>query len=110
MSPDMYGTHVSPRAFRRLAGAGAVAILVVMTGYGCRKAQANTIPQVPLDMPAPPPRVVEVSDPLSLPIVTLPEEPVRNTPPRPRPAPPQRTESRPADQKPEVPPDAPRTD
>lgn len=67
----------------------------------------------PLDMPPPPPRVVEVRDPEVPPPVSLPEEPPRNTPPRsrpagtatdaPRPAEPSRTEppadvARPADE------------
>lgn len=50
------------------------------------QAKAVAIPEA-LDMPAPPPRVVEVKDPEVLPPVPLPEEPVRNTPLRPRPAP-----------------------
>ena len=73
----------------------------------CVRGEAKTRPDVPLNMPAPPPRLVEVSDPPSPPIVTLPEEPVRTVPPRPVSAPPQRTEARPPDARPE-PTDAPR--
>lgn len=70
---------------------------------GCLRAHARTQPDVPLAMPAPPPRVVEVSDPELPPIVSLPEEPVRDALPRPRPTPPpQRSDARP--------PEAPRPD
>lgn len=58
---------------------------------GCLRAQARSV-EIPLDMPAPPPRIVEVADPDVPPIVPLPEEPARSTP-RLRPAPP-RTENR----------------
>ena len=52
------------------------------------QARAVTAP-APLDMPEPPPRVVEVRQPDVPPPVSLPEEPVRNTPPpRTRPSPP----------------------
>lgn len=51
---------------------------------GCMRGQAQTVPDVPLDVPAPPPRVVEVVEPEDAPIIPLPEEPVRTTPPRPR--------------------------
>lgn len=47
------------------------------------QARAVTAP-APLDMPQPPPRVVEVHEPEMPPPVPLPEEPVRNTPPRTR--------------------------
>src|SRR5262245_30886730 len=54
--------------------------------FGLR-AKAVTMP-TPLDMPEPPPRVVEVHEPEAPPPISLPEEPVRNTPAPPRPTPP----------------------
>jgi hypothetical protein len=63
----------------------------------CLHAQAKTVAEVPLDMPAPPERVVEVSDPSVPAIVSVPEEPARPEPTRPRPAPPARTEARPSE-------------
>jgi hypothetical protein len=50
------------------------------------RARAVTAPE-PLNMPEPPPRVVEVREPDVPPPIPLPEEPVRNTPTRPRPTP-----------------------
>ena len=49
--------------------------------FGLR-AKAVTVPTV-LDMPDPPPRVVEVHEPETPPPIPLPEEPVRTTPTRP---------------------------
>jgi hypothetical protein len=52
----------------------------------------------PLDMPAPPPRVVETTDPEMPQPIPLPGEPARNAPSRARPTPPPRTEApRPAE-------------
>jgi hypothetical protein len=67
---------------------------------GCVRAHAKTVAELPpLDMPAPPPRVVEASDPEMPQPVGLPGEPARDTPARPRPATPTRVEApRPADQ------------
>jgi len=68
--------------------------------FGLR-ARAVTAP-TPLDMPVPPPRVVDVREPDVPPPIPLPEEPVRNTPIRPpsrpatepaRPAPPSAPET-----------------
>lgn len=110
MNPDTHeGTNVRTRSLGRLARTVAPLILCAIVLPGCLKGQAKTVPDVPLDMPAPPPRVVEVSVPTSPLIVPLPEEPIRNTPPRP--APPQRTEVRPPEQKPDVVPvDQPRSE
>jgi hypothetical protein len=73
--------------------------------FGLR-ARAVTAPE-PLDMPEPPPRVVEVREPDVPPPIPLPEEPVRNTPTRPRPSPPQAEQTRPAQTPPpEAPADA----
>lgn len=53
----------------------------------CAHGQAKTIVELPpLDMPAPPPRVVEAVEPQQAPVVSLPDEP--HTPVRSRPNPP----------------------
>ena len=71
----------------------AVAFLCLMVSAslasGCfgLRARAVTMP-TPLDMPEPPPRVVEVHEPDVPPPIPLPEEPVRSTPTRPPPTPP----------------------
>ena len=72
---------------------------------GCVRAQAKVTPDQPLDMPAPPPREVDVADtepPAPLPLVS---EPARNAPARSRPTrEPQRTEpQRPDATKPDQP-------
>jgi hypothetical protein len=64
----------------------ALCTAAAMLGTGCFGAQAKAVVVPALDMPAPPPRVVEVSTPVPPPPVSLPEEPVRNTPPREQPA------------------------
>ncbi len=46
----------------------------------CSGARAQTVVAQPLDMPVPPPREVEVSNPAILPPVSLPEEPTRTAP------------------------------
>src|SRR4029077_7999053 len=69
--------------------------LAGLLASGCLHAQAKTVAEVPLDMPAPPERVVEVIDPNVPPIVSVPEEPARPEPTRPRPAPPARSDARP---------------
>lgn len=75
--------------------ASALALAAALVAAGCFRAQAKAFPEAPpLEMPSPPPRVVEVTDPEVPPPVPLPEEPARTPPFRPRPAPPtQRTES-----------------
>jgi hypothetical protein len=80
---------------------------VALLTSACIHAQAKTAADVPLDMPAPPPRVVEVSDPGMPPLVSVPEQPARPEPSRPRPAPPVRTDTRPAEP---ARPESPRTD
>jgi hypothetical protein len=57
---------------------------------GCTRAQAKVTPDQPLDVPAPPPREVEVADSEPPPPVALVPEPARNAPSRPRPATPSR--------------------
>jgi hypothetical protein len=77
-------------SFRSRSRALAFLPLVVCAWLtaGCfgLRARAVTVP-TPLDMPEPPPRVVEVHEPDVPPPIPLPEEPVRNTPTRPRPTP-----------------------
>jgi outer membrane biosynthesis protein TonB len=66
-----------------------VAVCACLTSacFGLR-ARAVMAP-TPLDMPEPPPRVVEVREPDVPPPIPLPEEPVRNTPTRPPSRPPE---------------------
>lgn len=73
--------------------------LVACLASGCIRGQARTTPNLPpLDVPLPPPRLVEAAEEVPPPEpLTLPAEPVRSAlpPPRPRtpPAPAQQTES-----------------
>jgi len=63
-------------------------LLVLVFTSGCMRAAAKTTPDAPpLDMPAPPPREVEPSEPEAPQPVPLVSEPARNAPPRARPAP-----------------------
>ena len=79
------------------AVAGGAVLLMLAGGLwstACARAQAKAVPDPPaLDMPAPPPRVVEVSDPGIPPPLPLPVEPERNPPPRSRPSPPAKAEA-----------------
>jgi hypothetical protein len=81
--------------------------LVAGLASGCVRTHARTTPNVPpLDVPLPPPRLVEAAETTPPPEpLTLPAEPVRSTLPRPRtpPVPAQQTEST----KPPEPPKAP---
>jgi hypothetical protein len=75
----------------------------------CTRAQAKVTPDQPLEVPAPPPRELEVTDSEPPPPMSLVPEPARNTPQRARPATtprePQRTEpARPDAARPEAPP------
>ncbi len=72
---------------------------------GCAHAQARTQPELPpLDMPAPPPRVVEANEPAQPPQIALPEAPSTNIRPQPPATPPRTDAARPADaQKPDQP-------
>jgi hypothetical protein len=64
---------------------------------GCFGLRAKAVmAPTPLDMPEPPPRVVEVREPEMPPPIPLPEEPVRNTPTRPGPNRPATEPARPA--------------
>jgi outer membrane biosynthesis protein TonB len=63
-------------------------LLVSILASGCMRAAAKTTPDAPpLDMPAPPAREVEPSEPETPQPVPLVAEPARNAPPRARPAP-----------------------
>ena len=91
--------QVTPRpSFRseRRAFAFLSVMVCASLASGCfgLRARAVTMP-TPLDMPEPPPRVVEVHEPEAPPPIPLPEEPVRNTPTRPRPTPPAAENPRP---------------
>jgi hypothetical protein len=75
----------------------------------CSRAKAKTVPDAPLDVPAPPPRDVETADTEPPPPVPLAQEPARNTPPRTRtntPPPreqPRTEQTRPEPSRPEIP-------
>lgn len=78
---------------------------------GCVRAQAKVTPDQPLEVPAPPPREVDVNDSEPPPPVPLVTEPARNAPPRSRSTQPPRTEpARPDATKPDQPltPEAPK--
>jgi hypothetical protein len=93
-----------------------VAGVLAIGATGCMRAQAKVTPDQPLDVPAPPPREVEVADTEPPPPVSLVPEPARNTPQRARPATrePQRTEparpdaAKPPDPQPSQQPDPPK--
>src|SRR5262245_55016043 len=74
---------ISPPLRHHALGIVPVAVCACL-GSGCfgLRAKAVTAP-TPLDMPEPPPRVVEVREPEMPAPIPLPEEPVRNTPTRP---------------------------
>lgn len=81
-----------------------VIALAAVGASGCTKARAQALPDVPLDVPSAPPRMVEIRDPEQPPIIPLqPDSPPQNTPVRPRPTPTPRTDNRPAEARPEAP-------
>ena len=92
--------HPSKRVFLAFVHFSISAFLVCIGAFlasGCTRAQAKTAPDMPaLEMPAPPPRDVE------LPATEAPHpapsapEPARNAPVRPRPVPPAAEQPRPA--------------
>ena len=88
-----------PPVVSRLLPLAAVALAM----SGCLGARAQVRAEVPLAVPDPPPRVVEVREPEEAPIVPLPDEPAHVTPTMPRRTPPPRVDSRPADPRPETP-------
>src|SRR5262245_7219210 len=101
--------RTTPPMFRRLNRALIIlpTVACACSTAGCfGRTKAIVIPTV-LDMPEPPPRVVEVREPDMPPPIPLPEEPVRNTPTRPSPNRPATEPVRPAQPSPaETPVDA----
>lgn len=77
------GTTTRRQAPRFLAWLGVVVCLWMVAGCAHKPVKA-VVELPPLDMPAAPPRVVEVAEPQQPPVVALPEEP--RTTVRPRPA------------------------
>ena len=86
--------HGRTRADRQAHGAGGRSLRVLLqlgavvvasaTLASCAHAVANTVVELPpLEMPEPPPRVVEVIEPEPLPVAALPEEPRTNVQSRP---------------------------
>ncbi|HEY7170057.1 MAG TPA: hypothetical protein VH417_04370 [Vicinamibacterales bacterium] len=83
---------------------GVTCVLLAALGApACIRAHAKTIAEMPLDMPKPPPRVVETSDPETPPPVPLPGEPVRSNPARVRPPAPRAEAPRPPADQPKPP-------
>lgn len=84
-------------------------VLVAPLVVGCARTHAKAMPDTPpLDVPAPPARLVDVMDVEAPPPVTLPEEPGRQPVRRPTPPPRAATGTRPAEPpKPETPPETP---
>jgi hypothetical protein len=85
----------------------AFLLLATLQASGCIHAHAKTIAEMPLEMPAPPERVVEANDPETPPPVPLPGEPVRSNPARVRPPAPRVEAPRPAPDQPKPEPAAP---
>jgi hypothetical protein len=74
---------------------------------GCARAKAKTVPDAPLEVPAPPTRDVEPIEVEAPPPVGLVQEPARNAPPRARPpAPATREQPKAEPAKPDAPPPA----
>lgn len=80
---------MTPYSWLRVSQALALALALTVscaTLTGCTRAKARTVPDSPpLDMPVPPPRDVEVTESEPPQPMTLPQEPARNAPARPRP-------------------------
>lgn len=73
---------------RRSVAALLHVCIVAVLAAGCSRPQARTIPDMPpLDVPLPPPRLVEAAETQPPEPVTLAAEPARSIPPRPRPTP-----------------------
>jgi type IV secretory pathway VirB10-like protein len=84
---------------RPIVGAGALALVTALAS-ACATARAKAAPDAPaLDMPAPPPRVVDATEVEPPQPATLPDEPARHTPPQSsrRPPPPRSDASRPSE-------------
>ena len=82
--------NVLPMHWRSLLPASAgrcarIALVALLASPACTRTQAKVTPDAPLEVPAPPPRDVEVSDSEPPPPATLVQEPARNAPARLRP-------------------------
>src|SRR5204862_222234 len=100
--------HDVPRAVAAGMKRFSIFLLGATLASGCVRAHAKAAPDnPPLDMPAPPPRVVESSDENPPVPVELPAEPARSTIRHPTPPPQTRTDSPRPESKPETPPPEP---
>jgi len=97
-------------AFPALNFCLAALLLSCLASVSCVRAQAKVTPDQPLEVPAPPPREVDVADSEPPPPVPLVTEPARNTPPRSRRETPRTEPARPDPTKPDqpLPPEAPK--
>src|SRR5437660_9720564 len=87
--------------------AGVLIALFCICLSACATAHAKAAPDAPaLDMPAPPPRVVDATEVEPPQPATLPDEPARHTPPQPsrRPPPSRSDANRPSETPPSTPP------
>jgi outer membrane biosynthesis protein TonB len=86
-----------------LIAASVLLVSLSVGGSGCVRAHAKSVAETPLEVPAPPPRIVEATDPDMPQPVPLPGEPARNPPSRVRqPAPPRVEAPRPAPEPPKA--------
>jgi len=102
--------HSILAAFPALNFCLAAFLLSCLASVSCVRAQAKVTPDQPLEVPAPPPREVDVADSEPPPPVPLVTEPARNTPPRSRREPARTEPARPDPTKPDqpLPPEAPK--
>jgi hypothetical protein len=102
---DRQNTGMQP--CRRSVVAFLLVCLTAGLASGCARARARTAPDPPpLDVPLPPPRLVEAAETTPPEPLTLPAEPTRSTLPRPKTPPPppaQQTESAKPPEPPKVP-------
>jgi len=98
-------------AMRFWPAAVVVVMFAALLVSGCARAHAKAVPELPdapLNVPAPPPRDIELPAEPQVPPVPAPEPPRATPPPRPRPAPPREPPK--AEPKPEPPPEPPKTE
>jgi hypothetical protein len=97
--------HSALAAFPALSFCLSAFLLFCLAGAqsACVRAQAKVTPDQPLEVPAPPPREVDVADSEPPPLVPLVAEPARNTPPRSRREPARTEPARPDPTKPDQP-------
>jgi hypothetical protein len=91
---------LTSRRYRSTSVLFVFALSLSVTGSACIRAHAKTVAETPLEVPAPPPRIVEASDPDMPQPVSLPGEPARNAPSRVRQSPPRVEAPRPAPEPP----------